>query len=457
MEAYLNDLEAEFTLSTETLKLLTQTFQKELEIGLSRRDGMLKSLPTFIYALPTGSERGKYLTVDLGGTNLRIGLVELLGSGHFTIKKDSSIIPDSLKCGSGYEIFDFIAENIEKFLEYPDIEAELPLKLGFTFSFPIQQESLAHGRILGWSKEIECQDVIGMDAVALLQQALHARGLDIAVEALINDTVGTLLAQIYRDNLTRMSVILGTGSNAAYIEKCSLLTKCTDYRLNDQTLINIEWGSFGDGTSDDLLPTTRFDRQLDEESKNPGLQRFEKMISGMYLGEIFRLILQEAIELNLLPCDTDNLQLFRPYGVKTKEMSRFHELFLKNDREKCKTVAKEQFGLILADDLQLKLISRLCELVSLRSCYLCAVGITAVHRHLLKTRSISPVELFSVALDGALYQKYPNYSKILQDLVCEMDGEGENVSVCRVVLVMAEDLSSIGAAAAVAAVKKVKD
>ena len=61
--------------------------------------------------------------------------------------------------------------------------------------------------------------------------------------------------------------------------------------------------------------------------------------------------------------------------------------------------------------------------------------------------------MFSVALDGALYQKYPNYSKVLQNLVCEMEkGHGsEAEDVCRVVLVMAEDLSSIGAAAAIAA------
>lgn len=445
MEAYLDAIEAEFTLSSEKMKDLTSHFQKELEIGLTTADGMLKSLPTFVYDLPKGSETGKYLTVDLGGTNLRIGLVELLGSGQFTIKKDSVIIPDNLKCGSGYEIFDFIAQNIENFLEHPEIEAELPLKLGFTFSFPVLQESLAHGRILGWSKEIECGDVVGMDAVAVLQKSLHSRGLDIAVEALINDTVGTLLAQIYRDDRTRMSVILGTGSNAAYVEKCVALTK-TEQQNGIVTLINIEWGTFGDGT--DLLPSTRFDLLLDQESKNPRIQGFEKMISGMYLGEIFRLILLEAVEKNLL--QAEGIHLSKPYGIKTKDMSKFHDSFLKMDYEICKSISKEKFGLS-PEIVQLKTISRLCELISLRSCHLCAVGITAVHRHLIQTGSLPAEELFSVALDGALYQKYPNYSRILQDLVCEMDSG----DVCRVVLVMAEDLSSIGAAAAIAAQDKI--
>lgn len=455
MEAYLKSIESDFSLSKQKLKELILKFQQELEIGLSKTDGMLRALPTFVFDLPKGSEVGKYLTVDLGGTNLRIGLVELLGSGKFTIKKDSAVIPDSLKSGSGKAIFEFIAKNIEIFLEHPEIEAELPLKLGFTFSFPVKQESLAHGTILGWSKEIEGKDVIGMDAVALLQEALQNRGLDIAVEALVNDTVGTLLAQIYCDDRTRMGVILGTGSNAAYVENCSYIPKLKLIEQHNQTVINIEWGSFGDGPSNEptILPITRFDHVLDLESKNKNLQKFEKMISGMYLGEIFRLILVEAIEKGLLKRQVD-FNVDHPYGIKTKDMSKFHSEFINGNVETCRKMIEEKFGIEIQNENEINMLSKLCEIISLRSCYLCAVGITAVHRHLLSQSNPKTSELFSVALDGALYQRYPNYSKILQDLVCEMDTDGSYVHNCRVVLVMAEDLSSIGAAAAIAAQQK---
>lgn len=446
---HLKSLESEFILSKFKLKELVKTFREQVEIGLTRSDGMLKVLPTFVYNLPKGSEVGKYLTVDLGGTNLRIGLVELLGSGKFTIKKDSKVIPNELKSGSGFAIFDFIAKNILSFLEHPEIEAELPLKLGFTFSFPVSQESLSHGKILRWTKEIECKDVIGMDAVALLQSSLHSHGLDIIVEALVNDTVGTLLAQIYRDNRTKMSVILGTGSNAAYVENCSKITKLhTDPEEQHQvTLINIEWGSFGDDHGNEMaLPITRFDELLDSESINPGRQRFEKMISGMYLGEIFRLILCEATSNGTLSnAKQSDKQLQAPYQIKTKEMSKYHEYYISGDYSKCIEIAIDKFGIELESEEDIEIISRICELISLRSCYLCAVGITAIHRHLLNKQS-NP-EIFLVALDGALYQRYPKYSEILQDLVCEMDES----DVCRVELVMAEDLSSIGAAAAISA------
>lgn len=46
--------------------------------------------------------------------------------------------------------------------------------------------------------------------------------------------------------------------------------------------INTEWGGFGDdGALDQFL--TIYDKQLDQKSINPGRQRFEKTISGMYL------------------------------------------------------------------------------------------------------------------------------------------------------------------------------
>ena len=58
MEAYLKSIESEFSPSKTKLKELTEIFQKELELGLSKNDGMLKALPTFVYNLPDGTEIG---------------------------------------------------------------------------------------------------------------------------------------------------------------------------------------------------------------------------------------------------------------------------------------------------------------------------------------------------------------------------------------------------------------
>ncbi|KAJ0435290.1 putative hexokinase [Helianthus annuus] len=49
----------------------------------------------------------------------------------------------------------------------------------------------------------------------------------------------------------------------------------------------MEWGNLNSSH----LPLTEYDTALDIESLNPGQQMYEKMISGMYLGEILRRVL----------------------------------------------------------------------------------------------------------------------------------------------------------------------
>jgi hexokinase len=50
-------------------------------------------------------------------------------------------------------------------------------------------------------------------------------------------------------------------------------------------IINTEWGNFGaDGALDFIV--TEFDREVDSNTHNKGRQIFEKLMAGMYLGEI---------------------------------------------------------------------------------------------------------------------------------------------------------------------------
>lgn len=62
------------------------------------------------------------------------------------------------------------------------------------------------------------------------------------VRALANDTVGTMEAAAYTHPDTAMGVILGTGTNAAYIEKTSKVGKWGG-APSDEMVINTEWGN----------------------------------------------------------------------------------------------------------------------------------------------------------------------------------------------------------------------
>ena len=63
------------------------------------------------------------------------------------------------------------------------------------------------------------------DIVALLQKELDARGIPLVCRALINDTIGTLLASALQHPTCRIGAIVGTGINACYIEACAAISK----------------------------------------------------------------------------------------------------------------------------------------------------------------------------------------------------------------------------------------
>lgn len=63
------------------------------------------------------------------------------------------------------------------------------------------------------------------------------------LEAIINDTTGTLIASQYVRPQTKIGVILGTGCNAAYMEDISCIGKLKDAGIDpsEQMAINCEW------------------------------------------------------------------------------------------------------------------------------------------------------------------------------------------------------------------------
>lgn len=56
-----------------------------LEKGLANAGEDVPMIPTYVFGWPTGQEKGSYLAVDLGGTNLRVCHVELEGDGKFEV------------------------------------------------------------------------------------------------------------------------------------------------------------------------------------------------------------------------------------------------------------------------------------------------------------------------------------------------------------------------------------
>jgi len=232
-------------------------------------------LISYVDNLPTGDEHGLYYALDLGGTNFRVLRVQLGGREKRVIKQqyEEVSIPPHLMVGSSMELFDFIAAALAKFVDTEGEDFHLPegrqRELGFTFSFPVNQTSISSGTLIKWTKGFSVNGTVGADVVSELSKAMERQGLDMKVTALVNDTVGTLAGGRYLDNDVVAAVILGTGTNAAYVEHANAIPKWTGLLpKSGNMVINTEWGSF----KSDKLPLSEYDKAMDFESLNPGEQ-----------------------------------------------------------------------------------------------------------------------------------------------------------------------------------------
>ncbi|KAH9245618.1 hypothetical protein BASA81_016892 [Batrachochytrium salamandrivorans] len=183
------------------------------------------------------------------------------------------------------------------------------------------QTAINKGNLMHWTKGFTATDVEGRDPVDLLQRAFLRKKLKIRVSALVNDTVGTLVSHAFQDPSTYISVILGTGSNAAYVEQMSQIPKWEgDMPASGKMVVNMEWGAFDqEGV---VLPRSEYDMLLDRHSSHPKTQSYEKMISGMYLGEIMRLAMLDLISTGELFSMESSANLDTPYSFDTANMSR---------------------------------------------------------------------------------------------------------------------------------------
>jgi hexokinase len=149
----------------------------------------------------------------------------------------------------------------------------------------------------------------------------------IKLSALINDTTGTLVASAYTDPKMKIGCIFGTGCNAAYMENCGSIPKLAHLNLPPDTpmAINCEWGAFDNEGK--VLPRTPYDIAIDKDSPRPGQQAFEKMIAGLYLGEIFRLIMVDLHDNHdaHIFAGQDIGKLRKPYSLDSSFLSAIEE------------------------------------------------------------------------------------------------------------------------------------
>ena len=419
----------------------------------------------------------------MGGTNFRVCSIHLNGDTTFSLTQSKVAIPRELMVTEDpKELFGFLAAQIEKFLRKhhsEHFEATLQrrrtneagagprereiFQLGFTFSFPVHQLGINRGELIRWTKGFDIKAAIGQDVCALLQAEIDGLGLPVRVAALVNDTVGTLMARAYtspgRDK-TLLGAIFGTGTNGAYVEKLERVSKLAKMNASGdfdestgEVIINCEWGSFDNSLS--VLPSTAFDRALDAESNNPGVQMFEKRVSGMFLGEILRRALLALVdsaglfrdensstnELHSTTCVAEDSPLFRQWGLDTSVLS-----IVQDDATPALQIVRQALERELAVDAasieDARAVKTLVAAVGRRAARLSAVAIGGV---VLASGRLGTDDVVDVGVDGSLVEYYPGFEEIMREALREIEGIGES-GERKIKIGIAKDGSGVGAA-----------
>ena len=412
----------EFTVDKEELQMIAADFRYDLKKGLADPDeSSLRMLKSYL-GLPSGKEKGEYLALDFGGTNVRVLLIRLEGEGKYEILKK---VAKPLKVEGEYDyigadstaeqMFDLLAELIDEAIEGNHEQKYL---LGHTFSFPSEQTDLNNAKLIIWTKEFATPGVEGKVVNDLLLEALHRRGIEnVQPAAVINDTVAVLLSAAYKQDATYIGSIYATGHNTCYLEPYA-------DSADKAMILNLESGGFM------KLAPNRFDTAFDEASEKPGEQRLEKMVSGRYIGELFGMALSELLG-----------EKGKAYGFTSIDMSGMLE-DESEGRAKVQEIVKEKTGHEISAE-EAEQVRDLAVTVVVRSARLVTASFVGI---IWQLSGEGGVQKQHIAIDGSVYEKMPFVKENIMRALSELLGE----EAAKVDTVLDNGGSGLGAALAAA-------
>ncbi|EDN03157.1 conserved hypothetical protein [Histoplasma mississippiense (nom. inval.)] len=310
-------------------------------------------LPTPVTRLPTGQETGKYLAIDVGGTNFRVAFIELLGESKDSdvTNSNSPTSRDTMKRAQRQRV----NRTLEKIWAYRGTSeagqsrrfvfvdwrlhsrsgsGQLSPEFGQWDPYPrrtrngnhvqFSNDSLSEARLMPMGKGFAITSNLDLGGILLAGYDRHTRRPleeeeqsakrrkrfalpKLKIAAITNDTVATLASLAYLvkslpNSRVAMGIIVGTGCNATIPMSLKDLHESKARHVSSrhpdavETIINTEWTINGAAPPlRELNITTKWDTILDEACARPGFQPFEYMTGGRYIGELVRIIFYDYL------------------------------------------------------------------------------------------------------------------------------------------------------------------
>ncbi len=273
-----------FKLTISQLKEIALLLQSRIETGLREDNTEIQCIPTYVYPTEKPLE-GEALVLDLGGTNYRVAVVEFTPEEPVIHPNDGWKKDLSIMKQDGYT-------RTELFKELTDpicaTKHDNIMPIGYCFSYPAESLPGGDARLLRWTKGVNIQEMIGQPIGQPLLAELNAHCSNrFSGIRVINDTVASLFAGLTdRSYDAYIGLIVGTGTNMATFIRSDKISKLPEEQKQQQNLVpvNLESGNFHPPY------LTLIDDTVDAFSDSKGRQRFEKAVSGMYLGDILKAV-----------------------------------------------------------------------------------------------------------------------------------------------------------------------
>lgn len=216
----------------------------------------------------------------------------------------------------------------------------------------------------------------------------------------------------------------------------------SDTPFGHPMVYNTEMGALGSHNQSLDFVRTSWDESVDVNSINPGQQLYEKMVSGMYMGELVRTIVVDLMGQSLLfsnhQCGTfRTANSFMSSYISTVELDSVHEPSLANTEAVLRLMGIERPS--RQDCLALHLI---CTSVSKRSAYLVSASIATILRRIQRPS-------VTVGVDGSVFRHHPHYRHTMKAKIDELLHQSSspvNTDAIHFQLLLSEDGSGRGAA-----------
>ncbi|MBU1195636.1 MAG: hexokinase [Proteobacteria bacterium] len=275
-----------FELTINQLTDIAAAFERKTRQGLNEDGKQIKCIPTYIPSIKL-PDNGDAWVIDLGGTHVRAAVISFKNGKPFFKR-------DLCKTAMPWERNTVLDRNIyldtqSKALESLNFNKACPL--GYCFSYPAQSTQDGDAVLLKWTKEIQVPGVVGKKVGSLLLThiAWNYPNVNCSKVVVMNDTVASLIAGLLMPEVDAyIGLIVGTGTNMATFMDTHHIPKLKESAAPGLLPVNLESGNF--------FPPhlTKWDEMVDNATQDSGEQRFEKAVSGAYLGNIFKAVYPES-------------------------------------------------------------------------------------------------------------------------------------------------------------------